>query len=246
MLGLESLGMTELLAVLAAAVLGGALQSTLGFGASFTLVPTLAVVAPQLLPGAVVVAIVPMSVLMILRDRRGLDGWAVGRVGLGRLPGIVAGGVVVALLPLQWLTVTIALVLLAAVVSVGAGWRLSVTKPREVIAGAVSGLTGTAAALGGPPLAVLYRETTGPVLRPTLAGIWLVGTVPVLLSLTVAGSFTSTQAAVGGVLGVAMVAGLTAAAPGMRRIGDATLRTLVLGWAAVGAVMAIVRAAVGV
>lgn len=232
--------------IVLAAVLGGALQSTLGFGASFTLVPALAVLAPELLPGAVIVAIAPLSVLMIARDRRGLDGWAVGRVSLGRLPGIVAGGLVVAFLPPRWLTVTIAGVLLVAVASVAGGWRLEVTRAREVVAGAVSGLTGTAAALGGPPLALLYRESTGGVLRPTLAGVWLVGTVPVLISLALAGSLTVEQATAGAWLGAAMVVGLTAAAPAVARLGDDTLRRLVLGWAAVGALLALARAVLGV
>lgn len=229
-----------------AAVLGGALQSTLGFGASFTLVPALAVLAPELLPGSVIVAIVPLSVLMIARDRRTIDAGAVGRVSLGRLPGIALGGLVVAFLPLRWLTAAIAGVLLLAVGSVAGGWRLEVTRLREVAAGALSGVTGTAAALGGPPLAVLYRETTGPVLRPTLAGVWLVGTVPVLVSLAVAGSLTATQAVTGAGLGVAMVIGLTTAAPVVARLGDATLRRLVLAWAAVGALLALGRAVVGV
>jgi uncharacterized protein len=233
-------------AVVVAAVLGGALQSTLGFGASFTLVPALAVFAPELLPGAVIVAIVPLSVLMIARDRRGFDGWAVGRVSLGRLPGIAAGGLVVAFLPLRWLTVTIAGVLLLAVASVAGGWKLQVTRPREVVAGAVSGLTGTAAALGGPPLALLYRDSSGGVLRPTLAGVWLVGTGPVLIALALAGSLTIEQATAGVWLGVAMVVGLTAAAPAVARLDDGMLRRLVLGWAAVGAVLALGRAVVGV
>ena len=233
-------------AIALAAVLGGALQSTLGFGASFTLVPALAVFAPELLPGAVIVAIVPMSALMIARDRHGFDSWAVGRVSLGRLPGIAAGGLVVAFLPLRWLTVAIAVVLLLAVASVAGGWRLEVTRAREVLAGAVSGLTGTAAALGGPPLALLYRESTGSVLRPTLAGVWLIGTVPVLIALALAGSLTTEQATAGVWLGVAMVVGLTAAAPAVARLADGTLRRLVLGWAAVGAVLALGRAVLGV
>jgi uncharacterized protein len=242
MLGFEELALVGVLAVLTSAVMGGALQSALGFGASFTLVPVLAVLAPDLLPGAVVVAIVPMSILMILRDRQGLDAWAVGRVSLGRLPGIALGGVVVALLPGRWLTVAIAVLLLAAVASVGAGWQLSVTRTREVVAGLVSGVTGTAAALGGPPLGVLYRNSTGGVLRPTLAGVWLLGTLPVLASLTLAGSFTSHQARIGVVLGAAMVLGLTVAAPGVRRLGDGLLRHLVLTWAGAGAVLALWRA----
>lgn len=241
----EALPLT-LAAIVTAAVLGGALQSTLGFGASFTLVPALAVLAPELLPGSVIVAIVPMSMLMIARDRRGFDGWAVGRVSLGRLPGIAAGGVVVALLPLRWLTAAIALVLLTAVASVASGWQLRVTRPREVVAGMVSGLTGTAAALGGPPLALLYRSSTGSVLRPTLAGVWLVGSAPVLVSLWLAGSLTAEQARAGAWLGIAMVVGLTAAAPVVARLDDATLQRLVLGWAGVGALLALGRAVVGV
>jgi uncharacterized protein len=234
-----------LAAVLGAAALGGALQSTLGFGASFTLVPALAVLAPQLLPGSVIVAIVPMSLLMIARDRRGFDAWAVGRVSLGRLPGIAAGGLVVAMLPLRWLTAAIAVVLLLAVLSMAAGWQVRVTRAREIVAGAISGLTGTAAALGGPPLALLYRGTTGPVMRPTLAGVWLVGTVPVLIALAVAGSLTWNQALVGVWLGVAMVIGLALAAPGVARLEDALLRRLVLLWAGVGGLFALARAVVG-
>lgn len=243
---IEGAGGSELALIALAAVLGGALQSTLGFGASFTLVPALAVLAPQLLPGAVIIAIVPLSVLMIARDRHTVDAPAVARVSLGRLPGIAAGGAVVAFLPPRWLTAAIAAVLLLAVGSVAGGWRLEVTRVREVVAGAVSGVTGTAAALGGPPLAVLYRETTGPVLRPTLASVWLLGSAPALLSLAVAGSLTAAQAAVGVGLGAAMVVGLTSAAPVVARLADATLRRLVLGWAAVGALLALGRAVVGV
>lgn len=151
----------------------------------------------------------------------------------------------VALLPLRWLTASIAAVLLLAVLSMAAGWHVEVTRSREVVAGAVSGLTGTAAALGGPPLALLYRGSTGKVMRPTLAGVWLVGTGPVLVALAVAGSLTGGQALVGGWLGVAMVVGLALAAPGVARLDDALLRRLVLVWAGVGGVFALGRALVG-
>lgn len=244
--GVEGLSLLELIAVIGAAVAGGALQSTLGFGASFVLVPTLAVIAPTLLPGAVVVGIVPMSVTMIIRDRRGFDARTVGRISLGRLPGIAVGGLVVAWLPLRWLTAMIALVLLLAVGSIAGGWQLAVTRRHELVAGAVSGLTGTAAALGGPPLALLHRNTAGGVLRPTLAGVWLVGSGPVLLSLALAGSLTRAQWSMGLSLGLSMVAGLTLAAPVVARLPDTRLRGLVLGWAAVGAVLALARAVLGV
>jgi uncharacterized protein len=233
------------LLALGAAVAAGGFQSTLGFGAAFVLVPALAVVAPDLLPGAIVVAIVPLSAVMVATQRRGLDLRAVGRVTVGRLPGIALGGVVVALLSQRALTVAIAVILLLAVASVGGGWHVEVSRTTELVAGAVSGLTGTAAALGGPPLALLYRGTSGTVMRPTLAGVWLVGSLPVLASLQLAGSLTSTQIRAGGLLGIGTVAGLVLARPLVTRLSEATLRGAVLWWAGAGAGAALVRALLG-
>ncbi|MFW6010222.1 MAG: TSUP family transporter, partial [Actinomycetota bacterium] len=154
-MGLE-LEVGAVLAVAAAAWLGGVAQSTLGFGAAFTTVPALALVAPELLPGSMVLAIIPLAVTMVVFGRSGLDRPAVVRITLGRLPGIAAGAVIVAFLPTRGLTAVIAVLLLAAVVSATFGWEVAVTGGREVGAGFLSGVTGTAAALGGPPLALLY------------------------------------------------------------------------------------------
>jgi uncharacterized protein len=232
-----------LLAAVAAMAAGG-LQSTLGFGASFVLVPALALAAPELLPGAIIVAIVPLSVAMLAGQRARIDLPAVGRVTLGRLPGIALGGVVVALLSPRSLTVAIAALLLLAVGSVAGGWHVEVTRTSELVAGVASGVTGTAAALGGPPLALLFRGTAGEVMRPTLAGVWLVGSVPALLSLHLAGSLTTHQIRVGGLLGIATVTGLVVARPLVARLSDETLRRAVLWWAGAGAVMALARALV--
>jgi uncharacterized protein len=84
---------------------------------------------------------------------------------------------------------------------------VTVTGRREVAAGVVSGFTGTAAGLGGPPLALLYRASGSEKLRPTLAGVWLVGSLPALGALALAGSLTVEQVVAGGVLSLAMVPG---------------------------------------
>jgi uncharacterized membrane protein YfcA len=231
----------SLVALALAGVAAGAVQSTLGFGASFLLVPALALVAPDLLPGAVVVAIVPLSVVMVVVQRRGLDVAAVGRITLGRLPGIAAGGAVVAVLDGRALTVAIGVLLLAAVGVTAAGWHVPVRSSTELAAGALSGFTGTAAAVGGPPLALLYHGEAGARLRPTLAGVWLVGSVPVLGALALAGSLTRSQVVTGAALGVATVLGLVAAAPAVPRLGDGRLRVAVLTLAGFGAIVTIVR-----
>lgn len=228
--------------VVAAGVLAGAVQSALGFGAAFVLIPVLAFVAPEALPGAIIVAIAPLAMAMIVLRRRGVDVRAVGRVTLGRLPGIAAGGGLAGALGERALTVAIAVLLLVAVAAVGSGWAVPVTRRNEVLAGAASGLSGTAAGLGGPPLGLLYRGSTGERLRGTLAAVWLVGTLPALGSLWLFGALTTPQLQVGAVLGICTVVGLAVAAPGVARIPDASLRTAVLAFAAAGAVAAVVRA----
>ncbi len=235
------LGGFELALIALAACAGGVAQSTLGFGASFTTVPALAVIAPELLPAAMIVAIVPLSVVMVLRSRAELDVRGLGRLTIGRLPGIAAGGWVVATLPTGGLTIGIAVLLLGAVAAAAVGWQVTVRPGTEIVAGALSGLTGTAGGLGGPPLAVLYRGRAGAVMRPTLAGVWAVGAVPALTSLAVAGELVAAQVRAGGLLAVAMLTGLLVAEPIVRRVPDATIRRAVLGWAAIGGLLALVR-----
>lgn len=235
------LSVAVLLALAVAAVAAGAVQAALGFGAGFVLVPSLAFAAPRVLPGAVIVAIVPLSAAMVLQRRRTLDVRAIGRVTAGRLPGIAAGGALVGVLATDALTVAIAALLLLAVLVAASGVRVPVTPRTEVLAGAASGLSGTAAGLGGPPLALLYRGSGGERLRGTLAGVWLIGAAPALGSLAWFGALDLAQVQVGAVLGALVVLGLLVAAPVVARVDDARLRRLVLVYAAAGAVAAVAR-----
>ena len=234
-----------LVLVLLAALVGGIAQSMLGFGAAFTTVPALALVAPELLPGSVLVGILPLSVMMLLQARADVDVRAVGRLSIGRLPGIVVGTVVVAVLPTRALTFAIATMLLLAVVASATGLQVAVTTRREVAAGFLSGVTGTAAALGGPPLALLYRGSASSMLRPTLAAVWAVGLIPILVSLRLAGEFTLEQAQAGAVLAVMMLVGLAVAGPILQRVAESTLRSGILWWAGLGGVLAAGRAVIG-
>lgn len=244
-LGGAEIGLVVLLLVLLAATAGGAVQSALGFGAAFTTVPAVALAAPELLPGSVLVAMLPISAVMVVRAWQDIDRATVVRLSLGRAPGILVGVAAVAVLPVRGLAVVIGLLLLVAVVASVVGWELKITGPRELTAGFVSGVTGTAAALGGPPLALLYRSRGGAVLRSTLAAVWTIGLPPAIALLALTGDLTTTQLRAGVVIATAMLAGLVLAAPAVRRLPDATVRHAVLWWAALGAVLVLGRAAVG-
>jgi hypothetical protein len=48
---------------------------------------------------------------------------------------------------------------------------------------------GTAVGVGGPPIALLYHDVPGPVLRATMSPYFLVGTVASVAALAVSGHF---------------------------------------------------------
>jgi uncharacterized protein len=235
----------ELVLLAVAALVGGAAQSALGFGAAFTTVPALALVAPELLPGSALVSFLPLTLWMAVDGRADADRRSAARVMLARVPGIAAGTAAVALADADALAVGVAVVLLAAVTSSLAGWTVRTTPVTEAVAGVVSGFCGTAVGLGGPPLAVLYRDRAPAESRATMAAVFAVGIVLSLASLAATGGFTVAQARAGALLGVAIMAGLAVAAPLLRLLTDAQLRRGLLVWAAGGSAAALLRVLLG-
>ena len=69
-----------------------------------------------------------------------------------------------------------------------------------LVAGTISGVTGTVAAIGGPPIALVYQHATGPTIRATLALYFSVGTVLSLAALRLTGSFGHHEAVLSAVL----------------------------------------------
>lgn len=231
----------EILVVVLSAVAGGAVQATLGFGGSFIMVPAVAVLVPEALPGAVLLGLLPLTAWVAWRDRRAVDRTAFVRISVGRVPGMAAATAVVALAPDRVLTLVIAGVLLLAVGATAAGWSVAPTRATQGVAGVVSGFTGTAAALGGPPLAILYRDAAGDDRRGTLSSVFALGIVIGLAMLATVDEFGAGDAPMGLLLGASLTGGALLMAPVVRRFSDDALRRAVLVWAAVGAVAALVR-----
>lgn len=235
----------EILVVVVAAVMGGAAQSVLGFGAAFTTVPALALVAPELIPGAALVALLPLTAVMAVRERDRGDGRTAVRLSVARVPGIALGTAAVHLLAADGLAATVAVVLLAAVLSAAAGWAVPMTPTNERLAGVISGFCGTSVGLGGPPLAVLYRGRPPQESRPTLAVVFTAGLVLSLAALAVTGSLTRQQVVIGIGLAVAVITGLVLASPLLRRLPDHVVRGGLLVWAGGGSIIALLRVIIG-
>ena len=146
----------------------------------------LALVIPEALPVAVIVLGFGIAISMLRHEHHAVDragSWIIA----GRIPGTVCGALIVATVStkvLQGIVGVVVLVLVAASLLVP---PVPVTRGTQVTAGAVSGVTGTAAGIGGPPLALLYQHHPGPTMRSTLAAAFLFGTCLSFATLAIVG-----------------------------------------------------------
>ena len=219
------------------AAIAGCVQGTVGFGLALTSAPLLALLDPAFVPGPLLVASLPVSIAALIRERRHADVHGVAAAFVGRVPGTALGALAVAALPVLLLHVSIGLlVLLGVAVSV---WAPRFEPTRRVLlgAGVISGVTGTVAAIGGPPIALVYQHATGPTLRATLALYFTVGTVLSLAALWLTGSFGHHEAVLSAVLVPGTAIGFLASGPVLSVVDAGRLRPLVLGAAVVSAVV---------
>ena len=162
-------------------------------------------------------------------------GWAL----VARLVLTPVGVAVVAVLSVQAISVVVGSLILLTVAASVSAMDLRPTPRNAATAGAIAGVAGTAAAIGGPYLALVLQHERPARLRSTLAAFFLVGTLISLAGLTVAGQFTT------GLVWVPFtVLGYAAAAPARAHLDRERLRRAVLGFCVVAGVSVIVRALV--
>jgi uncharacterized protein len=230
------------LVILAAMVVGSTLQGSVGFGQNLVVVPVVALFAPDALPGTLIIAGLPLSILMARREHPGLDRTGLSWLTVGRVPGTVLGAVVVAVVSADVLGGLAGGIVLVAVLLSVASPPIPVNPTTATTAGFAAGALGTAAAIEGPPQALLYQHHPGATLRATLAASFVIGTAMSLVALVVAGEIRGWQLvlALGLVPGVLL--GLALSRPLAYRLHGHSLRPIVLLVAGVAGVAAVVRA----
>ena len=209
---LDGMGLdaTAFAVVFSAAFVGALVQGSIGFGLNLIVAPTIAVFVPEALPAAAIILALPMTLGSAWREFTHIDRSAILWTTLGRLPGIAVGLWIVIRLDAEALaTATGAMVLFAVVMSVSSP-RIPITPATQAAAGWLGGVMGTSSSIGGPPLALLYQHSPGPVVRSTLGAAFLVGTGFSFGALLVAGEVGALHWRIGLALVPAVLAGLFA------------------------------------
>lgn len=166
---------------------GGLVQGAAGFGLALVAVPLLALIDPAYVPVPGLVLALAHAAATLAREPGHADWRGVGWSTLGGVPGTVAGVAAVVILPPQTFAAVLAgLVLLSCALSVSPV-PVRPVPSLLVAAGLVSGVSGTAAAISGPPMALLYQSEAGPRIRATMGAFFAVSTAVSLGALAAAG-----------------------------------------------------------
>ncbi|HET9143653.1 sulfite exporter TauE/SafE family protein [Actinophytocola sp.] len=225
--------------------LGGIVQGVIGFGLALVAAPVLALIAPELLPAPLLLAVLVHTVLTMVREREHVDWHGVGWAMVGRLPGTAAGILVVDALPQRAFFVVVGGGVLAFTALSMLSWRPRPTPQALVTAGVVSGAFGTAMAIGGPPVALLYQHEHGARIRSTLSAYFLLGALVSVAGLTMAGHLDGRDAASAAVLVPFLLAGFALSGPARRLVAGGRIRYAVVGLAGLSALALIGRSLFG-
>lgn len=177
------LSIVETAFVLTMVGLGALIQGSLGFGFAFAVAPALALVRPEAVPATIVLLSIPMVTLMAIRERGSIRVRDFLWITAGRLPGTLVGAWILLVLPAGSLGTAFGLLILAGVIMSTVGPTFEAGNGAQFLGGVASGIMGTAAGIGSPPLALVNQTRPGAQLRSTLAISFVVGTLISLAAL---------------------------------------------------------------
>lgn len=230
----------ELLILVVAVLLGAVVQGAVGFGFALLVVPALILIQPEALPATVLLLIMPMALTMAARERRAIDASGLLYLLSGRLVGTFGGVGLLLLVPDGYLSVLFGSLLVAAVLASSLSPQVTLRNRTRVAGGVASGIMGTAAGIGGPPLALIYQDCSGPQIRATLAIVFVAGTIISLSALAISGRVGPEQLLLSLELLPALLLGLWSARFVVGLLTGRWLRPTILLFAAVSGLVAIV------
>lgn len=231
----------ELLLATVVVAVGAAVQGGVGFGMNLIAAPLLALIDPTLVPGPAIAAAVALTVLLAVRERASIDRRGVGFALLGRVPGTAAGALLISRISPRSVSLTVAGgVFLAVALNVGRP-RLRPTPRTMLVAGVVSGFASTTSSIGGPPVAVVYANEPGPVVRGSLSAIFVVGGLMSIVGLAAVGEFGRAEVGASLLLLVPGAAGFLLSRRLARHVDAGRTRGAVLAVSLAGAVLVVAR-----
>ena len=150
------------------ALVGSVLQGSIGFGLSVVAAPVLLLLNPVFVPGPMMLAAIFLVILIAVRHRRDVIARDIALATVGRVIGTLPAAYAISRMPRSFYELLFAVLVLIAVTISILGWHVRPTPRHVVLAAILSGFVGTMSSIGGPAMAIVYQNETGPRFAHTL------------------------------------------------------------------------------
>jgi len=225
-----------------AVAIAGLVQGAIGVGFALIVAPLAAVLSPEMIPGSILILMLPLNAFVAWRERTHFDLSSAGWITLGRFAGTFVGLPILLVVSTPMLDIIVGASTVLAAIATKFAPAFAPSRTAYVSAGVITGVTETATGIGGPPLALVYQHHPAPTLRATIALCFLVGQLFSLAVLVVEGRLNLAQLNDVVLLMPALALGLLASGWAHRKLDTARLRDALLVFAVVSGLLLIVQA----
>jgi uncharacterized membrane protein YfcA len=230
----------------ALALLAGAtVQSLVGLGLGLVAAPVVTLVEPELMPELMLWLAFGYPFVTLAGERKDIDWRGLGWSLPPRVVGTWLGVLAVTAASTRVLGVVVGTMVLVAVLVTWRAVVVPMNRGTLLTAGLVSGFTGTATSIGGPPVAILYQHRPPREIRTTLAVYFLVGAALSLVGLGLAGQLHADRALLAAVLSPVLVLGALLGWWLRPRLAEQRVRHAVLVVCGASAVALLVKSLLG-
>jgi uncharacterized membrane protein YfcA len=222
-------------------IFGSVVQGTIGFGLGLLSAPFIAISIPDAIPVTLVLVAWPIGGVTALREHHALDRKSLPWMLVGAVPGTVIGLVIIQLATQDALAVLVGFSTLLGVLATIVSPPIPVTPATASSAGFIGNITGTAASVGGPPVALLFQHHRGPTVRATLGAYFAISATLSVVGYGVTGEITLDRVLLALALLPAMLFGAWASKHFHGLVDRGWLRPSVLALSSIAGAIAVVR-----
>lgn len=223
-------------------MIGSTIQGALGYGLAMVASPVLILVEPYFIPGAMTISATLLVTLVIIRDRDELDLWGLRWAIAGAIPGMLLGTYFLTHMEIGRFKILFALIILLGVGLSLIKVKIEPTPKVLLVAGFISGLMGILTNMSGPAIALVFQRASGPKLRATISGYFVMSIVLSFANLIPAGRMGLRELALSLYLIPPVVVGFLLATYLKKYLDKGYTRPAVLGLTAASAVVVLVSA----
>lgn len=225
--------------------MGACLQGVIGWGIGTLSAPLLFLISPSLLPAPMLLNASVLTVLLVLRERRDISLGPLRHAIIGNIAGTVLAGITLAYVSASAFETLFGVLILIAVTLSVIGMKPRLKRSTSILAGGASGYMGTITAVGGPPIALIYQNEKGPLVRANLAAFFTFSGFAALVTLFFSGLLGLYQLKLFVLTVPGVVIGFVVSRLLVYRIPMASLRPLILSIAGIAGLVAVLRGTLG-